>query len=74
LKICDFGLATVKNEKINKNYSLTSYVVTRWFRAPELIVKYQDKEYTNKIDLWSAGCTMAELFTKKVLFGEKSMS
>ncbi len=28
LKICDFGLATVKTEKINKNYDLTGYVVT----------------------------------------------
>jgi len=40
LKICDFGLATVKTEKINKNYDLTDYVVTRWFRAPELLLKY----------------------------------
>jgi mitogen-activated protein kinase 1/3 len=40
LKICDFGLATVKNQKINANYELTPYVVTRWFRAPELLLKY----------------------------------
>ena len=43
LKICDFGLATVKNKKINKNYDLTDYVVTRWFRAPELLMGYQKK-------------------------------
>lgn len=71
LKICDFGLATVKTNKINKNYDLTDYVVTRWFRAPELLLKYQKRTYTSKIDLWSAGCVMAELYMQKVLFGVK---
>jgi serine/threonine protein kinase len=74
LKICDFGLATVKSQKINKNYDLTNYVVTRWFRAPELLLKYQPKSYSSKIDVWSAGCVMAELYLRKVLFGEKELS
>ncbi len=74
LKICDFGLATVKNEKINATYDLTPYVVTRWFRAPELLLKYQNKNYTSKIDMWSAGCVFAELYLRKVLFGEKDLA
>lgn len=74
LKICDFGLATVKTKRINAEYDLTQYVVTRWFRAPELLLRYQQKNYTSKIDLWSAGCVMAELYLRKVLFGEKDMS
>lgn len=74
LRICDFGLATVKNERINATYDLTPYVVTRWFRAPELLLKYQTKNYTSKIDMWSAGCVLAELYLKKVLFGEKDMA
>lgn len=74
LKICDFGLATVKNQNINKNYDLTNYVVTRWFRAPELLLKYQTKSYTSQIDMWSVGCILAELYLKKVLFGEKEIS
>jgi serine/threonine protein kinase len=53
---------------------LTPYVVTRWFRAPELLLKYQTKNYTSKIDMWSAGCVLAELYLKKVLFGEKDMA
>ena len=73
LKICDFGLATVQNEKINKDYSLTNYVVTRWFRAPELILRYEAKNYSSKIDMWSAGLVLGELFRKKVVFGEKNM-
>lgn len=73
LRICDFGLATVKNEGINATYDLTPYVVTRWFRAPELLLKYQTKNYNSKIDMWSAGCVLAELYLRKVLFGEKDL-
>ena len=73
LKICDFGLATVKNEKINAAYDLTPYVVTRWFRAPELLLKYQSKNYTSKIDLLFDGCVFAELYMRKVIFGEKDL-
>ncbi len=74
LKICDFGLATIKNEKINKNYELTNYVVTRWFRAPEILLKYNEKNYDSQIDLWSVGCVFAELYLKKVLFGQADLS
>jgi serine/threonine protein kinase len=74
LRICDFGLATVKNQSINATYDLTPYVVTRWFRAPELLLKYQMKNYSAKIDMWSAGCVFAELYLRKVLFGEKDLA
>jgi serine/threonine protein kinase len=68
LKIADFGLATVKNKEINKDYSLSKYVVTRWYRAPELLLKFREKDYTSKIDMWSVGCIFAELYLKKTLF------
>ncbi|CDW82787.1 UNKNOWN [Stylonychia lemnae] len=74
LKICDFGLSTVKSQSINKNYELTGYVVTRWFRAPELLLKYQSKTYSSQIDMWSVGCVMAELYLRKVIFGEKDLT
>ena len=38
---------------------LTSHVVTRWYRAPELILI--EKNYDSKIDVWSLGCIFAEL-------------
>jgi serine/threonine protein kinase len=68
LKICDFGLATVKSEVLNKNFDMTQYVVTRWYRAPELLLRYSCKDYDSKIDMWSAGCVLAEMFLGKVLF------
>jgi len=38
---------------------LTGHVVTRWYRAPEVIML--EKEYTGCIDIWSIGCISAEL-------------
>ncbi len=65
LKICDFGLARgVKNG--NDDNDLTEYVVTRWYRAPE--VMYSVQEYTYQIDVWALGCILAELHGRKPLF------
>jgi len=48
---------TFKGEPVKRH--LTGHVVTRWYRAPELIL-LQDN-YTEAIDIWSAGCIYAEL-------------
>ncbi|KAG5612407.1 hypothetical protein H5410_023688 [Solanum commersonii] len=58
LKIADFGLANHFNPE--KKRPLTSRVVTLWYRAPELLLGATD--YGIGIDLWSAGCLMAEMF------------
>ncbi|PQQ04790.1 putative serine/threonine-protein kinase [Prunus yedoensis var. nudiflora] len=57
LKIADFGLA---NFFPPKKRPLTSRVVTLWYRAPELLLGSTD--YGVGIDLWSAGCLLAEMF------------
>ncbi len=64
LKICDFGLARGVREDVD--YELTEYVVTRWYRAPEVMCSCQ--EYDHKIDVWSTGCIFAELHGRKPLF------
>jgi serine/threonine protein kinase len=65
IKLCDFGLA--RGYDVDDEISMsTNYVQTRWYRAPELIMN--GSNITNKIDIWSAGCIMAELLTGKVLF------
>ncbi|XP_015964559.2 probable serine/threonine-protein kinase At1g09600 [Arachis duranensis] len=61
LKIGDFGLATVYDPE--KNQQLTSRVVTLWYRAPELLLGAT--EYGAAIDMWSAGCILAELLLGK---------
>jgi len=65
LKICDFGLARTSSEK----GFMTEYVVTRWYRAPELLLSCED--YTTGIDIWSVGCILAEILGRKPLFPGK---
>ncbi|KAG8387738.1 hypothetical protein BUALT_Bualt02G0052600 [Buddleja alternifolia] len=65
LKICDFGLARPNSE----NDAMTEYVVTRWYRAPELLLN--SSEYTAAIDVWSVGCIFMELMNRKPLFAGK---
>lgn len=66
LKICDFGLARGVNPDESHQGFMTEYVATRWYRAPEIMLSW--KEYSNKIDVWSVGCIMAELLGRKPLF------
>ncbi|KAK4389253.1 Mitogen-activated protein kinaseMMK2 [Sesamum angolense] len=65
LKIGDFGLARTTSE----TDFMTEYVVTRWYRAPELLLNCS--EYTTAIDVWSAGCILAEIITREPLFPGK---
>jgi mitogen-activated protein kinase 1/3 len=50
-------LSRGKSNTLNKE--MTGHVVTRWYRAPELIL--MEREYTKAIDVWSVGCILAEL-------------
>nr|CCA25617.1 mitogenactivated protein kinase 1a putative [Albugo laibachii Nc14] len=62
LKICDFGLARTKEWD---DVGMTEYVVTRWYRAPELLL---GSTYGEGVDLWAAGCIFAEMLGRKPLF------
>jgi serine/threonine protein kinase len=66
LKICDFGLARVANPEESQEAFLTEYVATRWYRAPEIMLSW--REYTKAIDMWSVGCIIAEICSRKPLF------
>ena len=63
LAICDFGLARGFDDDAGK---LTEYVVTRWYRAPELLC--ETKDYDEAIDVWSVGCIFAEMLRRKPFF------
>ncbi|XP_042471039.1 mitogen-activated protein kinase 2-like [Zingiber officinale] len=65
LKIGDFGLARTTSE----TDFMTEYVVTRWYRAPELLLNCS--EYTAAIDIWSVGCILGEIVTREPLFPGK---
>jgi len=66
LKICDFGLARGIKTHEHQDYDLTEYVVTRWYRAPEIMCSCQ--EYDFKIDVWAVGCIFAELLQQEPMF------
>ncbi|KAI8602211.1 Pkinase-domain-containing protein, partial [Dissophora ornata] len=64
LKLADFGLARVFQKKTKRDY--TNRVITLWYRPPELILGATT--YGPEVDMWSAGCIMVELFTRKPIF------
>lgn len=61
LKILDFGLARTAGT----TFMMTPYVVTRYYRAPEVILGMGYKE---NVDIWSVGCIMGEMIRGGVLF------
>lgn len=67
LRICDFGLARGL-EKIDS--PLTDYVVTRWYRPPELLL--ENINYDCAVDIWSVGLIFAEMYNRKPLFPGKT--
>jgi protein kinase len=62
LKIADFGLA----REIRSRPPFTEYCGTRWYRAPEIILR--SEFYNSPVDIWSAGAIMAELFLGRAVF------
>ncbi|KAJ9149561.1 Pkinase-domain-containing protein [Coniochaeta hoffmannii] len=63
LKIGDFGLARAFGIPVN---TFSNEVVTLWYRAPDVLLG--SRSYNTSIDIWSAGCIMAEMFTGRPLF------
>lgn len=60
VKLGDLGLAKFVDPRTTQ--MMTQSVVTRWYRAPELLLG--DRNYTSKIDIWSIGCIFVELLTE----------
>ncbi|KAG7213622.1 hypothetical protein KM043_002871 [Ampulex compressa] len=71
-KIADFGLARSVTQigegdgEAGSDPTLTDYVATRWYRAPEILIA--SKRYTKGIDMWSLGCILGEMLLGKPLF------
>jgi len=63
LKLADFGLARAFGIPVN---TYSNEVVTLWYRAPDVLLG--SRSYNTSIDIWSAGCIMAEMLTGKPLF------
>ncbi|KAL6936703.1 hypothetical protein ACO0R3_000306 [Hanseniaspora guilliermondii] len=79
LKIADFGLSRLyygcpPNKKLpggsGAGMKFTALVVTRWYRAPEIVLC--DRFYTTAIDIWGVGCIFGEFFIKKPILQGKT--
>ena len=70
LKICDLGFSrNQRNESKEDFMPYTTYVVTRWYRPPEVVV---GESYSISVDIWALGCIWIELLTGTPLFPGKS--
>eukprot|EP01061_Rhynchopus_euleeides_P007108 TRINITY_DN1609_c0_g6_i1.p1 TRINITY_DN1609_c0_g6~~TRINITY_DN1609_c0_g6_i1.p1 ORF type:complete len:446 (+),score=151.44 TRINITY_DN1609_c0_g6_i1:97-1338(+) len=75
VRLADFGLG---RDAPDQGAELTNYVVTRWYRAPEILL---GERYSMVVDIWSLGCVFAELLaagggntTQRILFPSRSSS
>ena len=78
LQVCDFGLArgAANTDELKDDGAaapgaeagaeMTEYVVTRWFRAPEIMLGYHS--YSKAIDMWSVGCIFGEMLLSQPVF------
>lgn len=66
LKLIDFGLA----REIRSRPPFTDYVSTRWYRAPEILLR--STSYNSPVDVFALGCIMAELYLMNPLFNGAS--
>ena len=64
IKVIDYGNAYLHQDQ------RCSYVQSRAYRAPEVVLGLS---YSTKVDMWSLGCILMELFTNKLLFDNKSV-
>ncbi|PVH17870.1 uncharacterized protein CXQ87_000771 [Candidozyma duobushaemuli] len=62
VKLCDYGLA----RHYSNTKDLTPYVSTRWYRAPEILLR--SRCYTQPIDIWAFACVAVELVNSRPLF------
>jgi serine/threonine protein kinase len=66
VKLADFGLA----RSLESKPPYTEYVSTRWYRAPEVLLR--SKDYSAPVDMWALGTILAELLNLKALFPGQS--
>ena len=63
LKLADFGLA--KSYRMSSG-KLSEYVSTRWYRAPELVLR--STNYNQSVDIFALACIMAEMYLGRPIF------
>lgn len=64
--LCDFGFArSTDGDGIDEDNEFSTYVTTRWYRAPEICKR---RKYNEVCDVWSIGCVIAEMHLREPLW------
>lgn len=67
--IGDLGMMCSRLDPYYRKHRLSEYVVTRWYRAPEVFFRVP---YTEKIDMWACGCVLLEMIEGRCLLCGRS--
>ena len=70
VQLADFGQARLRPDGCGDGAPLTAHVGTRWYRAPELLLG--STSYGAPVDMWAAGCVLAQLYTLSPLLAGAS--
>lgn len=62
VKLCDFGCS----KRLARGEPNIQYICARYYRAPEIVLGWE--HYSTAIDMWSAGCVLAELLSGRPIF------
>ncbi len=66
VRIADMGMARLNGDAVEAHTAdMTEYVVSRWWRGPEVMVSQQ---YSFPLDVWSVGCIVGEMLLRRPLF------
>lgn len=72
VKLCDFGLSRSLTSEYFNRPIMTEFIATRWYRAPEVLLG--SRGYSAKSDMWSLGCLIYELYSRRTLLpGENTI-
>ena len=79
IRIADLGMsrAVVEGDSLEDRIGWSSYVASRWYRAPELLIagrrhNFSVAPYSSAIDVWALGCIVAELWTRQPAFAGRT--
>ena len=70
LGLCDFGMARTLGSASCPQPAITESMATRWYRAPEVLLG--SRSYNEKSDMWSLGCLIYELYSRRTLLPGKN--
>jgi mitogen-activated protein kinase 15 len=65
VKLCDLGLSRSLTSEYFNRPIMTEFIATRWYRAPEVLLG--SRSYSAKSDMWSLGCLIYELYSRRTL-------